>query len=57
MRNIDKMLEEMKNKKIDFPLLCHACPAQQYCHSLPESDNRKCGEVFVEWANMEAKDD
>lgn len=57
MRNIDKLLEEMKNKKIDFPLLCHACPAHQYCHSLPESDNRKCGEVFVEWANMEAKDD
>lgn len=57
MRNIDKLLEETKNKKIDVPILCHACPAYQYCKSLPESDNRLCGEVFVEWANMEAEDD
>lgn len=57
MRNIDKLLEEIKNKKIDVPIICYACPANKFCDSLPESDEKTCGEIFVEWANMEAKDD
>lgn len=55
MRNIDKLLEEMKNKKIDVPMHCFECPAEKYCHSTDES--KKCGECFAEWANMEVEDE
>jgi len=57
MRNIDKLLEEMKNKKIDAPIMCYACPASEFCYSLLESDEKTCGEIFVEWANMEVEDE
>lgn len=55
MRNIDKLLEEMKSKKIDVPIRCRDCPAQKYCHSADKS--KKCGECFSEWANMEVADE
>lgn len=57
MKNIDKFLEEMKKNKTDFSSLCCTCPAMSYCKSLDESDKRCCGEVFVDWANMEVTDD
>jgi hypothetical protein len=57
MKNIDKLLEEMKKNKTDFPLMCHCCPAQKYCQSLDETDTRKCGEIFADWANMEVVDE
>ena len=57
MRNIDKLLEEIKNKKIDIPIMCYACPARKYCQSVNENDIRKCGEIFVDWANMEVEDE
>lgn len=57
MKNIDKLLEEMKKTKTDFPLACYACPAHSYCKALDEADIRKCSEIFVDWANMEVTDD
>ena len=36
--------------------VCMACPAIKFCYHGMENINKPCSEVFLKWANKEAKE-